>query len=264
MVIWLRQGQSALGDHGTFSQSARVGATTDVIPRAALGELLTLEKAYAALDVERDVLLASARDEAARLVEQARTEATDILEQARLAHASAHDEGYHDGGEQALADWMEGVAEINDAQNHLQSHMRERLAHIVTLAVEQIVHVEQRGALFDRAQETINQIVDGAAYLRVVVHPDDHATARAAFDRFAARRRELGSPVPISVVADQRLEPGSCLCESDFGTVDAGLGTQLRSLRQAVSRALGKTVATARAQQPGPGPDPVDETEDNA
>ena len=40
------------------------------------------------------------------------------------------------------------------------------------------------------------------------------------------------------MVADKRLEPGSCLCESDFGAIDASLATQMRAMRLAVSRAL--------------------------
>jgi len=46
----------------------------------------------------------------------------------------------------------------------------------------------------------------------------------------------------LSVVADKRLPPGSCLCESDFGAVDASLATQLRAMRSAVSRALKQSV----------------------
>jgi type III secretion protein L len=39
-------------------------------------------------------------------------------------------------------------------------------------------------------------------------------------------------------VADKRLEAGSCICESDFGSIDASLTTQLRAMRSAVARAL--------------------------
>jgi type III secretion protein L len=37
------------------------------------------------------------------------------------------------------------------------------------------------------------------------------------------------------------------VCESDFGTVDASLDTQLRAMRSAVSRALKRSVEEADA-----------------
>ena len=77
----------------------------------------------------------------------------------------------------------------------------------------------------------------------------DHSTLAPSQTRsLAARWRDLGQPIPLSVMADKRLEPGSCVCESDFGTVDASLDTQLRAMRSAVSRALKRSVEEADAQ----------------
>jgi type III secretion protein L len=72
----------------------------------------------------------------------------------------------------------------------------------------------------------------------VAVHPDDLDDARTAFNGLASRWRELGRPLPLTVVADRRLARGSCLCESDLGLIDASVSTQLRTMRAAISRAL--------------------------
>ena len=104
--------------------------------------------------------------------------------------------------------------------------------------MEQIVRVQQADTLFERALSTIDHIVEGATYLRVAVSPIDYDKACIAFERLSARWRELGRPFPLSVVADKRLEAGSCICESDFGSIDASLATQLRAMRSAVARAL--------------------------
>jgi type III secretion protein L len=116
--------------------------------------------------------------------------------------------------------------------------MRERIASIVTVAVEQIVQVQQADQLFERALSAVDRIVEGATWLRVAVSPVDYDKACVAFERLSARWRDLGRPFPLSVVADKRLAPGSCLCESDFGAIDASLATQMRAMRLAVSRAL--------------------------
>lgn len=230
MVIWLRSDR-ALPD-------ARAGAYGDVIPRDAFGALVEIDEGYAQLAADRDVILAQARREAQAIIDAAHREAQQIVEQARCEYDCAAQRGYQAGEKQALADWLDRLADVGDEQRKIQTKLRERLAEIVTLAVEQIVRVQQADTLFERALSTIDHIVEGATYLRVAVSPIDYDKACIAFERLSARWRELGRPFPLSVVADKRLEAGSCICESDFGSIDASLATQLRAMRSAVARAL--------------------------
>ncbi|WP_082902621.1 type III secretion system stator protein SctL [Paraburkholderia ginsengiterrae] len=233
MVIWLRADREL-----AQSPSARVGVHADVIPRATFGALLEIDEAYAQLAADRDTTLALARDEAQAVLDAARHEAREILAAARRDYDAAAEQGYRDGEQQALADWIERLADAGAEQRRTQTKMRERLAEIVTVAVEQIVNVQESNLLFERALTTVDRIVEGATYLRVAVSPGDYDKACIAFERLSARWRELGRPFPLSVVADKRLDAGSCICESDFGAVDASLATQLRAMRSAVARAL--------------------------
>jgi type III secretion protein L len=150
--------------------------------------------------------------------------------------------GYREGANRALTEWMERLADATDAQNRLQVRMRERLAEIVSSAVENIVYSMDRDTLFVRALATVDRLIDGATYLRILVHPQDHEPASAAFAQLDEKWRESGRPISMSIVADKRLEPGSCVCETDFGSVDASLKTQLRAMRSAVSRALKRSI----------------------
>ena len=215
-----------------------VGAHADVVPRAAFGALLELDAAYAQLAADRDATLAAAHDEAAAIVAAAHAEAHAIREAAQHEYEQAATRGYRDGEQRALADWMARLADAGAEQRRAQLKMRERIASIVTVAVEQIVQVQQADQLFERALSTVDRIVEGATWLRVAVSPVDYDKACIAFERLSTRWRDLGRPFPLSVVADKRLAPGSCLCESDFGAIDASLATQMRAMRLAVSRAL--------------------------
>lgn len=230
MAIWLRSNR-ALPDAG-------VGAYSDVIPRDAFGALVGIDEGYAQLAADRDALLAQAREQAQAILDAAHAEAQTIIEQAHREYDSAAQRGYQAGEKQALADWMDRLADVGDEQRQIQTKLRERLAEIVTLAVEQIVRVQQSETLFERALSTIDRIVEGATYLRVSVSPVDYEKACVAFEKLSTRWRELGRPFPLTVVADKRLDAGSCICESDFGSIDASLATQLRAMRSAVARAL--------------------------
>jgi type III secretion protein L len=237
MVIWLRSDRTSLSP-----DASTVGAHGDVISRDAFGALMEIDEAYAQLAADREAMLVEAQFEAERILDAAREQAEAIVEEARREYETAAERGYRDGEQRALSEWMERLALSHADERRLQSKMRERLAQIVTLAVEQIVNVQESRSLFEKALSAVDRIVEGATYLRVSVSPGDYEVANSAFERLAARWRELGRPFPLSVIADKRLAPGSCLCESDFGAVDASLATQLRAMRSAVSRALKQSV----------------------
>lgn len=245
MVIWLKSDR-----HYDVAGAARVGLHSDVIPREAFGTLLEIDGAYAQAQADREAALAQAHAQAQAIVANARLEAQALLDDARAQYEEAAAAGYQDGEERALADWVARQADACTQARALQIKMRERLAQIVTVAVEQIVQVQQSAQLFEKALSTVDRIVEGATYLRVSVSPEDYETAREAFDRLSERWRELGRPFSVSVLADKRLAAGSCLCESDFGAVDASLATQLRAMRSAVSRALKQSVRLETADQP--------------
>jgi type III secretion protein L len=241
MAIWLRSDRllpAAVSIDGDAHGRGHVGAHADVVPRAAFGALIEIDAAYAQLAADREATLAAARDEAAAIVAAAHAEAQTILAAARDEYEHAATRGYRDGEQRALADWVERLADAGAGQRRAQLKMRERIASIVTVAVEQIVQVQQADQLFERALSAVDRIVEGATWLRVAVSPVDYDKACVAFERLSARWRDLGRPFPLSVVADKRLAPGSCLCESDFGAIDASLATQMRAMRLAVSRAL--------------------------
>lgn len=237
MVIWLKSHRTALEP-----DTSPVGAHGDVISRDAFGALMQIDEAYAQLAADRETILAEAGLEAENILAAAREQAQSIVTEAQREYGTAAERGYRDGERRALSEWMERLALSHADERRLQAKMRERLAQIVTVAVEQIVSVQESQSLFDKALSAVDRIVEGATYLRVSVNPADYEVANNAFERLAARWRELGRPFPLSVVADKRLPAGSCLCESDFGAVDASLATQLRAMRSAVSRALKQSV----------------------
>ncbi|SMF99966.1 type III secretion system stator protein SctL [Burkholderia singularis] len=242
MVIWLRRNGSATAQIGADAINNDLGVTGDVIARDTFGKLVELEQAYAILADQREALLADAHAQAASIVAAAEDKAQQLLDAARRDCESAIAQGYADGYDQARTEWMEQVAASADMQTKMQKRMCARLAEIVTSAVEQIVHVQNHDALFERALSTVERMVDGATYLHVAVNPQDFEQARTTFNRLASRWRELGYPISLSVNIDKRLAPGSCVCDSDCGTVDASLDTQLRAMRNAVSRALKRAV----------------------
>jgi type III secretion protein L len=232
MLVWLKNRAIPLAD------DLCLDVPHGVLPRASFETVATLADALDALAAERDAVLRAAAAEAERLLADARTQADALVAAARLEHDSAYARGYDAGSAQALADWHARAANAFEDERRVRDGMRERLAELVAAAVQQMVRTEDARGLFARAAETVERVVADASYLTVRVSDADYDTARAQFNELADAWRRQGRNVPVEVLVEPRVAPGTCLCESDFGTVDASLDTQLGAIRQALSRAL--------------------------
>ncbi|MGF6955260.1 type III secretion system stator protein SctL [Paraburkholderia youngii] len=226
MVIWLRSADDP---------ASRIGVDGDILRREVFGHAVELDEAYGQLEQDRQQVLQLAEEQATLIVEEAEQEARRMRDEARRMYEGAEARGFAAGQQAALDDWHRRNLDAMTDARAVQARMRERLAELITAAVEQIVLAEQPQALFERALKTLDKISEGATYLRISVSVADYDTAVRTFTQLAqAAPRRLA----IEVTPDKRLAVGSCVCESDYGVIDASLDTQLQAIRSAVERAL--------------------------
>lgn len=234
MVIWLRQsGVAASGP-----ELAGVGVSARVLRREEYAAALSIDESFEAARTQCEHLLEGAREQAAAIVAQAESDAYRLLEQAQTEYAEAAGRGYEEGMRRAAEDWFARSAQAMAERKAVQMSLRERMAELVVAAVEQITRHEDRSVLFARAVSAVERLVEGADYLKVRVHPEDYEAAQREFLLASAGWNKGGRAVVLSVTADRALAPGSCLCESDLGIVDASLDVQLNAVRAAVARAV--------------------------
>lgn len=222
MVIWLNDSTGSLG-------------VEDGIVRAEdVQHLLTLQDCRRVLADQKDQLLEAARAQAQALLDQAQQQADALLAIARSdAERNVH-RGYEEGRRKAVQEWQ--VRQIGYAIDRGQAlrALHQKLAGIVTGAVERIVQTESREALYQRALDCVHGLTHGATSLALRVNPADYEDARNAL----AALPEPPHGVSLQVTADDSLRPGSCVFESDLGVLDASLHTQLHGLRSAMDRAV--------------------------
>lgn len=93
-------------------------------------------------------------------------------------------------------------------------------------------------ALFSLIRAALKRVGDSRK-VTVRLSPPDHARVEAAGGTGAGA---FLSVAQIQLVVDATLEPGDCLVETDFGTVDGRLSTRLTELRRAVDQELAEDV----------------------
>ncbi|KAB0641872.1 type III secretion system stator protein SctL [Burkholderia latens] len=255
MVIWLRNSHA----EGT---TLGVGVEGDVLRHERLAAIVELDAAYAEMRRQCDEALDAARAQARMLLDEARARADELVERAMREFAQAAERGYDDGLRRGLTDWHARAAVAHAEACRLAPGQQERLAELVTLAVEQIVASVDPKALFARAAATVERIVADGSPVHLRVHPSDLAAASAAFDEAAAAWRDAGRSVRLRVAADATLAPGACVAETDLGAIDASLSLHLAAMRGALARAV-RSVAEepsgdAPNARPGDRAQPVD------
>jgi type III secretion protein L len=107
----------------------------------------------------------------------------------------------------------------------------EIFADTVTLLAKDI----DREAFIARALELLLGSLRAASWARMRVHPN---AVRAAEDALSELNWHSGVGKVARVVADESLPPDGCVLESDLGTIDASLGTQIEAIRGAIAKAV--------------------------
>ena len=181
--------------------------------------------------------------------------ADSILEQARveaLEKIAAAEQQAHAIRELAQADAeairrrarAEGISEaqrqlsskITDEQTHRArsiADLDERIGMIVTRTLSKVIGESERDEqFFTQAIRRVLSAVRGEKLLTIRVKPAQLGAAEKAVDAAVAL---VDAEHFIEVVPDASLRTGACLVESPHGVVDAGLDTQLETIRRALT-----------------------------
>ena len=179
----------------------------------------------------------------ANLVESSRPE--NELE--RL-HRNEYERGFRDGKHQTeeqlkrefdsqrSADEQRVNRIVIQATEQIAALYRQSEEAVITFAfgvARRIISHEARldgEIVMARIKEGVTRIL-GVEKIKIRVHPDDMATVRGQRDGIQSHSDALRE---IVVEADDHLERGDCIIESDLGTIDARLSTQLRQIESAL------------------------------
>jgi type III secretion protein L len=152
--------------------------------------------------------------------------------------AEAYEKGLSDAKREAARRWA--ITELD--RKALVDSLRPALAEVVVDAVALIARSIDREATLARALELLQGSLREVSWARMRVHPDATSVAQRALDEMC---RETGIGRIARVLADSSLSPDGCVLESELGTVDASLDTQLNAIREAVTSAAHNIASTS-------------------
>ncbi len=186
-----------------------------------------------------DVYLDGVRRQADQVVNRAQQQGQRIEEESRQ-------KGYADGqreiqqiverklGEQ-LATLLPALAatiqEIQHAKQAWLTQWERSAVRLATGIAERIIRreIEQEPEIaLDLVRESL-ELAAGSSTVRVMLNPKDHETLQPKADALIRDMAGLGA---CELVADPAVTPGGCRVETDFGTIDQQIESQLKRIEQ--------------------------------
>lgn len=176
--------------------------------------------------------IVAARAEAERMLEEAGEFADRTRREAIEETEKLRDEAYREGMEKALTEFEQNLLEAAEIRERVWRETEKDLLRLAVRLAEKII-----GRELKTDKKAITDIVAAALQnarqqekLTVRVNPSDLSLIEEEREKFLPSGRAQF----IDFVADPRVSSGGCLIESEVGTIDARLETQLRVLKRAL------------------------------
>ena len=174
-------------------------------------------------------------EEITRAFVRAQGEINSALANVEKACAKATDDAYRKGMAQAESEAVNRWTLAEVQRRILLKSMQPALSEIIADAVSLLAKDVDRQAFLAKALDALQGPLRSLTWARMRVHPDRVQIAEAALARFDA---QTGLGKLARVIPDVTLDQDGCLLESELGTLDASLSTQLAAIRAAVAEAM--------------------------
>ena len=170
-----------------------------------------------------DAIVADAQERAARLEQDAEERMEGLLQQRAAEEAArvrAEESAEFEEAAGQLLDRFQKSADV--ALDNLAAQVATLAAGVASRIIRRKVEADEEIVL-EVVSEAVEQLSD-IKRLRIVLNPADEATVSAQQEALLKR---VGQLERLEIVADETIQRGGCLLDSDRGEVDARVESQL-------------------------------------
>lgn len=168
---------------------------------------------------------------AERIVEEARQRAREIVEKAQAEQVAIREQSSRDGYEEGLGQLNDIIADAKRKYGKILEGAESELLKLSLKIAERIVGKAlemDRSVLLDIIHKAI-QSLKYQKEIRIRIHPEDVAYLK---DQKMQLYAMLGESKEIEVVEDPLVGRGGCIIDTEIGTIDARLETQLKVMER--------------------------------
>lgn len=173
-------------------------------------------------------ILSDAENEAAKIREEAKV----VLESAKLAREEAIKKGYAEGESKGLSQVTEKLLHLERLKEKFYDQAEPEVVKLVMSIAEKVI-----GRVASENSELIKNIVHQALEksigdrITVRMNPDDYKVLIAGEHEF---KDVIDRTKRLLFREDETIAKGGCVVETEVGTIDAQIETQLEAIRKAL------------------------------
>lgn len=168
--------------------------------------------------------------QASDLLETAKARANEILKNVEKAYEERKEQGYLDGQMEGKLEHAEKIMETVLSSVEFIENIENTLVDIVHESIVKVIGELDDNERIVRIVRTALQHVRNQQQIIIRIAPQDEKYVRNALAAMLTQRQGSGY---LDIRADPRLQPNSCILESELGVIDASLDTQLKALKNA-------------------------------
>ena len=174
----------------------------------------------------------SAEESARSMVKSAGQKAQNLISAAETEAENIRDHAYRAGREAAETELLENLLAIKDERAQVLSTVEEELLKLAVKLAEKIIGKEIKQDENTRAEIVLNALRQARQQEMLTVRVN--ANDLPVLEQMREKIERGGRVQYIDFLADQAVVQGGCIIESQSGTIDARLETQLRILENAL------------------------------
>ena len=209
------------------------------------------ETAFAEVKRQTDqaaVIKADAENEAANIIEKAKAEAEQIIADAQAERDRQRNDAYQEGFDQGHNEGYEnGVAEVDrlvermhkileavmQRRDEILQDTESQIVELVILMARKVIKIlseNQKNVIMANTLAALKKVrTRGEVTLRVNL--EDVKLTTEHVDEFIQHVENVQG---ITVLEDSSVEKGGCIVETDFGSIDARISSQLTELENKI------------------------------
>ena len=171
-----------------------------------------------------------AKQQANQIIADAQRQAQEILARAEEERQQMLEQGRQEGRELGKKDMTEAIAKAHQIRGELIKQAQPQVLDLALKIAEKILgrDLERDPALLAEMCATAIENVRTAKQMVLRVNPRNGAVLR---ERTPQLMQLIGRSVDLAIKDDPDVEAGGCVIQTEFGTIDAQLKTQLEMLR---------------------------------
>lgn len=209
------------------------------------------ETAFAEVKRQTDqaaIIKADAENEAANIIEKAKAEAEQIISDAQAERDRQRNDAYQEGFDQGHKEGYEkGVAEVDrlvermhkileavmQRRDEILQDTESQIVELVILMARKVIKIlseNQKNVIMANTLAALKKVrTRGEVTLRVNL--EDVKLTTEHVDEFI---QHVENVQDITVLEDSSVEKGGCIVETDFGSIDARISSQLTELENKI------------------------------